>query len=148
MDVELRAPRVGEVEVVAELKAVVMRDDLERLGRYDEVRVRQRLRDEFSEVYSSVIVRGEDIVGSLTVRPYGGGLKVEHLYLDPRHQGRGIGSRVLREVLARADAEGVDVRLTVLRGSAVRGLYERYGFVVEDEDPIDVHMVRVPAASA
>lgn len=148
MDVELRAPRVGEVEVVAELKAVVMRDDLERLGRYDEVRVRQRLRDEFSDVYSSVLVRGEDIVGSLTVRPYGAGLKVEHLYLDPRHQGRGIGSRVLREVLARADAEGAEVRLTVLRGSAARGLYERCGFVVETEDPIDVHMVRVPAVSA
>lgn len=142
VDVVLRAPRAGEVEVVAELKAVVMREDLERLGRYDEVRVRQRLRDEFSDTHSCIIVAGGEIVGSVTVRPGGDGLKVEHLYVDPRHQGRGIGSRVLRDVLARADAEGLDVRLTVLRGSAARGLYERYGFVVEDEDPVDVRMVR------
>ncbi|MEV6955060.1 GNAT family N-acetyltransferase [Streptomyces sp. NPDC051183] len=119
-----------------------MRDDLERLGRYDEVRVRQRLREGFSAAHSSVIVIDGAVAGSVTVRPAGGGLVVEHLYLDPRHQGRGVGSRVLRGVLERADAEGVDVRLTVLRGSAARGLYERHGFVVEDEDAVDVHMVR------
>ncbi|GLW01312.1 hypothetical protein Slala05_49430 [Streptomyces lavendulae subsp. lavendulae] len=34
------------------------------------------------------------------------------------------------------------VRLTVLRGSAARGLYERYGFTVEAEDEVDVRMVR------
>ncbi|GAA4708394.1 hypothetical protein [Phytohabitans rumicis] len=33
----------------------------------------------------------------------------------------------------------------VLRGSAARRLYERYGFTVETEDPVDVFMVREPA---
>ncbi|WP_320783257.1 hypothetical protein [Streptomyces sp. CRN 30] len=40
------------------------------------------------------------------------------------------------------------VRLTVLRGSAARRLYERHGFTVEEQDPIDVHMVRRPDAPA
>jgi hypothetical protein len=34
------------------------------------------------------------------------------------------------------------MRLNVLQGSAARRLYERHGFVVETQDPIDVFMVR------
>jgi len=44
-----------DVEAVAALRAVVLRADLERLGRYDEQRVRQRLRDAFKPAYASVI---------------------------------------------------------------------------------------------
>ncbi|MEU9006181.1 GNAT family N-acetyltransferase [Streptomyces sp. NPDC059982] len=146
----MRGVRGGEeVEWVAELKAAVMRRDLERLGRYDHHRARQRVRDSFGGEHSRVIEAGGRPVGSLTVRPgAGGGLTLEHFYLDPAHQGRGIGTRVLEGVLAAADAEGAEVRLTVLRGSAARGLYERYGFTVEDQDEVDVHMVRAVRAGA
>jgi hypothetical protein len=40
-----------DVEPMAELRAVVLRADLERLGRYDEQRVRQRLRDGFNPAH-------------------------------------------------------------------------------------------------
>ncbi|MFD9356595.1 GNAT family N-acetyltransferase [Streptomyces sp. NPDC060031] len=116
MDVEVRAPRGGDVEVLAELRAEVMRGDLERLGRYDERRVRQRLLDSFSAEHSSVLVARGQVVGCFTVRPDGDGLLLEHFIVAAEHQGRGIGSRVLRGVLERADAQGVDVRLNVLRG--------------------------------
>lgn len=52
----------------------------------------------------------------------------------------------LRELLTRADERGATVRLTVLQGSPARRLYERYGFAVESEDPVDVLMARPPAA--
>lgn len=51
---------------------------------------------------------------------------------------------MLSALLARTDSEGVPVRLDVLQGSAARRLYERYGFVLEREDPVDVFMVRRP----
>ncbi|BDM74002.1 hypothetical protein HEK616_74890 (plasmid) [Streptomyces nigrescens] len=44
----LRSARPADVEPIAELRATVMRPDLERLGRFDVHRVRQRLRDSFS----------------------------------------------------------------------------------------------------
>ncbi len=40
------------------------------------------------------------------------------------------------------------VGLIVLRGSAARRLYERHGFAVESQDPIDVVMSRPPGGSA
>lgn len=141
----LRAARATDVEAVAELRAVVMRADLERLGRYDEHRVRQRLRDSFSTRHTSLVLAGGEFAGCVTVRPDDDGKLLEHFYLAPHHQGRGLGSAVLRTVLADTDREGVTVRLNVLRGSAARRIYERHGFVVEAQDPVDVFMVRRPA---
>ncbi|MEV4974108.1 GNAT family N-acetyltransferase [Streptomyces scopuliridis] len=138
----LRAAGAADVEMIAELRATVMRPDLERLGRFDETRVRQRLRESFSARYTSVIVADGVFAGCVTVRPEGDGRWLEHFYLAPEVQGRGLGSAVLRDVLAGTDAEGVPVRLNVLRGSAAQRLYERHGFGVESQDPVDVFMVR------
>ncbi|MFI9465240.1 GNAT family N-acetyltransferase [Streptomyces xiamenensis] len=144
----LRAAGAGDVEPIAELRAVVMRADLERLGRYDGHRVRQRLRDGFSADHTSVIEAGGAFAGCVTLR---GGAAVpdwelEHFYLAPEFQGCGLGTAVLGALLARGDAAGASVRLTVLRGSAARRLYERHGFTVTGQDSVDVFMLRRPAA--
>ncbi|MEU3689448.1 GNAT family N-acetyltransferase [Streptomyces narbonensis] len=146
-DWSLRPGRAEDVEVIADLRAEVMREDLVRLGRYDEHRVRQRLRDGFSPAYTSVIELDGALAGCVTMRPSGdgAGLCLEHFYLDPEVQGRGLGTAVLRELLDRADEAGAPVRLQVLQGSAARRLYEKAGFGVETEDPVDVWMVREPA---
>ncbi|MET9657937.1 GNAT family N-acetyltransferase [Streptomyces sp. NPDC006510] len=142
----LRPARPEDVETIAELRAVVMRPDLERLGRYDEHRVRQRLRDVYAPEHTSIIVADGEFAGSITLRPAEGGMWLENFYLSPALQGRGIGTAVLRSLLARADEEGVTVRLDVLQGSAARALYERHGFTEERQDPIDVFMVRTPTS--
>ncbi|MFG2650553.1 GNAT family N-acetyltransferase [Streptomyces sp. NPDC048436] len=138
----LRAAEPTDVEPIAELRATVMRPDLERLGRYDEHRVRRRLRDAFSPRHTSVIVAEGAFAGCVALRPADDGLWLEHFYLAPALQGRGLGSAVLRTLLARTDAGGDLVRLNVLRGSAAQRLYERHGFSVENEGPVDVFMVR------
>ncbi|WP_405585376.1 GNAT family N-acetyltransferase [Streptomyces sp. NBC_01190] len=140
----LRTATAADVEAIAELRATVMRPDLTRLGRYDEHRVRQRLRDSFSARHTSIIMVAAELAGSVTVRPAEGGQWLEHFYLAPPHQGRGLGSAVLRTVLEHADTRGLTVRLNVLRGSAARRLYERHGFAVESHDPIDIFMTRPP----
>ncbi|GHF97445.1 N-acetyltransferase [Streptomyces filamentosus] len=141
----LRPGRPGDVEAVAELRAVVLRADLERLGRYDPHRVRQRLRDGFSPAHTSVVETPDrPLAGCVTFRPGPDHFRLEHFYLDPALQGRGLGTAVLRRLLDRADAEGAAVRLDVLRGSPARRLYERAGFVAEAEDGVDVSMVRRP----
>jgi GNAT superfamily N-acetyltransferase len=141
----LRPALPEDVEAIADIRAAVMRPDLERLGRFDEHRVRQRFRDSWSPGHTLVVTVAGGLAGSVTVRPAeGGGRLLEHFYLAPRWQGRGLGSAVLRSLLVEADAAGVPVRLTVLNGSPARRLYERHGFAWESEDPIDVVMVRRP----
>ncbi|WP_223778076.1 GNAT family N-acetyltransferase [Streptomyces sp. 135] len=148
MSWNLRPAKTADIEIIAELRATVMRADLERLGRFDPHRVRRRLRDSFSAEHTSVIETDGAFAGCVTLRPAEGGHWLEHFYLAPHRQGRGLGSAVLGTLLERTDAEGSTVRLDVLRGSAARRLYERHGFTVEDEDPVDVFMVRAPRAAA
>jgi GNAT superfamily N-acetyltransferase len=149
----LRPATVADLEDLAELRAVVMRPDLERLGRYDPHRVRQRLRDAYTPEHTRIIEVGGELAGSITLRPadtpdphadpgsdQGTGVEwLEHFYLAPRHQGRGVGSAVLRSVLEQTDTA---IWLNVLQGSPAPKLYERHGFVVASEDPVDVFMVR------
>lgn len=144
----MRPAEPADVEAIAELRAMVMRPDLERLDRFDEHRVRQRLRDSFSPQHTSVILADGAFAGCVTLRPAEDGQWLEHFYLAPGTQGRGLGSAVLRCLLDRTDADGVLVRLNVLQGSAARRLYERHGFTVEVQDPIDIYMVRLPGAGA
>jgi GNAT superfamily N-acetyltransferase len=138
----LRPATPADVEPIAELRAVVMRPDLERLGRFDEQRVRQRFRDAFVAEHLSVIEAEGRFAGCVALRPAEDGHWLEHFFIDPELQGRGLGSAVLGALLARTDAQGVTVRLDVLQGSRARRLYERHGFTVEFEDPVDVFMVR------
>ncbi|MGG2464146.1 GNAT family N-acetyltransferase [Streptomyces sp. RGM 3693] len=144
----LRSAVIADIEPIAELRAAVMRADLERLGRYDEHRVRQRLRDSFSRRYTSIIMVDRELAGCVTIRPADGRQWLEHFYLAPHRQGQGLGSAVLRTVLERTDAQGMTVGLNVLQGSAARRLYERHGFVVEAQDPVDVFMMRPPGTLA
>ncbi|WP_329122966.1 GNAT family N-acetyltransferase [Streptomyces sp. NBC_01465] len=139
---ELRAASAADLETIVELRAVVMRPDLERLGRFDEKRVRQRFRDAYAPEHASVIEVDGEFAGCVALRPDGDGLVLEHFFVDPRLQGQGIGAGVLTALLERADEAGLTVRLNVLQGSAARRLYERHGFALESEDPVDVFMVR------
>ncbi|MFD9093078.1 GNAT family N-acetyltransferase [Streptomyces collinus] len=148
VDWGIRPASETDVEAVAELRAVVLRADLVRLGRYDEHRVRQRLRDGFAPAHTWVIEASGAFAGCVSLRPAEDAHWLEHFYLAPHAQGRGVGGAVLRGLLERCDRDGALVRLNVLRGSPAHRLYERHGFSVETEDAVDVFMVREPAVAA
>jgi GNAT superfamily N-acetyltransferase len=143
-DWELRPARDADVERIAELRAVTLRPDLERLGRYDEHRVRQRLRDGFAAEHTSVIEVEGEFAGCISLRPADDAHWLEHFYIEPRLHGQGIGSAVLGRQLERCDREHIVVRVNVLHGSQARRLYERHGFTVVTETPIDIFMLRTP----
>ncbi|MEO3872790.1 GNAT family N-acetyltransferase [Nonomuraea sp. B12E4] len=143
-DWELRQALASDVEAVAELRAVVLKADLERLGRYDPHRVRQRFRDAFVPAHAWMIEVGGAMAGCVALRPAADAYWLEHFYLAPESQGRGIGSAVLGSLLERCDREDAVTRLNVLQGSPARRLYERHGFTAECEDKVDVFMIRTP----
>jgi len=135
-----RSATEHDIEWLVDLRAEVLREDLERLGRYDTHRVRQRMRDAYVPTSTRVIVEDGDEIGCVTVRVEADARWLEHFYLAPHAHGRGIGSQVLREILAEEDPR--PFRLNVLQGSPARRLYERHGFTVDSEDEVDVFMTR------
>lgn len=78
--------------------------------------------------------------------------RAEHDWLEliniaPAHQGRGIGSALVRMLMADADARGVPLWLSVYQINRARGLYRALGFCEHPRDGTRVLMV-YPADSA
>lgn len=78
-----RSSRVDDGPAIAELRALVLRESLQRLGRYDEVRVRERFLAAFVPDITRVLQRSTDVVGSLALRGTFDGTWIEHFYLHP-----------------------------------------------------------------
>ncbi|WP_373232051.1 GNAT family N-acetyltransferase [Cohnella sp.] len=141
--ITLRQSRHSDVETIANLRAIVLRNDLTRLGRFDEQKVRQRFRDAFDSDHTWIIEADYSFVGCFAFKPTLEGYLLEHFYIHPAFQGKGIGSQVLKNLLGQNNVKGKCVTLNVLQGSPARHLYERFGFQVDSEDPIDVYMSKI-----
>ncbi|HEY8975343.1 MAG TPA: GNAT family N-acetyltransferase [Burkholderiaceae bacterium] len=114
-----------------------MRESLERLGRFDPQRARDRFLAAFEPALTRHVLAGGERVGFVVVRPQDDGLLLDHLYLLPTAQGRGVGAAVLADVLARADASRLPVRVGALRGSDSNRFYQRHGFELVEQGEWD-----------
>lgn len=135
----------SDFEALAELRIEAMRDSLLRVGRFDAARARARLLDGFSPQYTRQIVVDGGRVGFVVLRPLQTGMRLEHLYIHPDAQGRGIGAATLHQLFAETDAAGQLVTVSALRESASNRFYLRHGFAKVGESAWDIHYERRPA---
>ena len=136
-----------DLERIADLKVLVIREHLERLIPWSEESSRQYLFDRFVPANLRIIEVNGVFAGCVALRQAEDCRWLEQFYLVPEFQGQGLGSAVLSALLEECDADGATVRLDVLQQSPARRLYERHGFVFEHEDELDVFMVRHPPAA-
>lgn len=136
----------ADFEALLALRIDAMRDSLERLGRFDPERARERLRGTFRPECTWHIEADGDRIGFYCLRPDGEGLRLDHLYVHPCAQGRGVGGQVLRRILRDADRDRQAVTLSALRGSDSNRFYRRHGFVQTGEGEWDIEYLRPPAA--
>ncbi|EEF62532.1 GNAT family N-acetyltransferase [Pedosphaera parvula] len=133
-----------DFDELADLRIVAMRESLERIGRFDPDRARQRLRNSFYPEHTRFILLNAQRIGFYTFRPAGDGFHLDHVYIHPHHQSRGIGSYVMHHVLSQSDALKLSVHLCALRDSPSNRFYQRHGFVKTSEDEWDIYYVRTP----
>ena len=69
---------------------------------------------------------------------------IEQLYILPEYQNKGLGTRILMDLMAEARARSLPIKLNVLQVNPAKRLYIRHGFVVDDEDNERVYMKYVP----
>jgi len=100
----------------------------------------------YPESSSLVVIVGGEPAGRLYLSHLPGDLRIVDIALLPRYRGRGIGSRLLADVIAEAEKAGCSVSLHVENRNPAARLYERLGFVVVDVGPIYRRMIRAPNA--
>lgn len=135
-------PAVAEdFEALLALRIEAMRESLERIGRFDPLRARDRFGAGFSPMHTRHILRADERVGFVAVKPQGDAVLLDHLYIRPQAQGRGIGAWVVAQVLADAAATGRVVRVGALRGSRSNDFYQRAGFGLVEQAEFDNYYV-------
>ena len=134
----------GDFEEMLGIRVEAMRESLQRLGRFDPARSRARLERSFYPQWSQLICWNGERVGFYTFRPAADGFHLEHFYVLPAHQSRGIGSSVLAWLTAHADSAGLPIFLGALKESAANRFYPRHGFVKGTEGEWDIYYTRPP----
>ena len=138
----------ADFEPLLALRIAVMRPHLERLGRFEPERARARFRAGYDPAWLRLIHEAGVFAGCVSLKPAGEGLLLEHFYLPPEAQGRGLGAAVLALLLAEADRAGKAVRLGVLRDSPAARFYERHAFRFTRADAWDRYYERPPGGRA
>ena len=96
---------------------------------WDEVKERASFFDRFTGVACELIVADGRLAGVRRVEYYDDHICLEYLVLSPEHQRRGIGGRIVGDLLREARERGQPVKLRVLKVNPAKVLYERLGFV-------------------
>lgn len=131
-----------DAEALVALRIEAMRESLERVGRFDPLRARERFIGGFSPEHTRHVLLGSQRVGFFVLKPREKGLLLDHLYVHPLHQGNGIGAAVLAHVFMRADALGAQVHVGALRESRANRFYARHGFTLVEEGEFDNYYLR------
>lgn len=126
-----------DFEPLLAIRTDVMREHLERVGRYTPERSRQVFRGHFDERGTRLILQDGVRVGCVGFRRHEHEIRIDSFYLERRLHGSGLGTTILKALLTEADATGLPVRLEVLSGSQADRLYLRHGFVKLKEDAIE-----------
>jgi ribosomal protein S18 acetylase RimI-like enzyme len=149
VDIEFLPADVEDADALASLRVAAMQPSLEAVDRFDLQRARQRLLVDYSPEHTCHVLLQGQRVGCVVVKPDMLGFLLQHLYIHPQHQNRGIGTAVLAKVFALADAAAQELRVVALRGSDANRFYLRHGFVQMQEVDWDVYYTRpLPSAVA
>ncbi len=97
-------------------------------------------RARYADAAYLVVLVGSEPAGRLYLARYPGELRIVDLALLPRHRGHGVGTSLVRDVVALAASEARIVSLHVERWNPARRLYERLGFTESSHDDVYLRM--------
>ena len=138
----LRPATEADFEPVLALSIRAMREHLERVGRFEPARRRDRMRRQFDAGILRIIEQDGAMAGCIGVEAEGAAVEIHSLFLDTHAQRQGLGEAVFRAVLAAHP--GRPFRIEVLKQSPARRFWERQGFVLTGEAEFDWLMERAP----
>ena len=138
----LAAVTADDFEAMLAIRIEALRESLERLGRFDPARARERLAAGFAPEHMQHLMIDGQRAGFITLRPVPGSapaaMQIDHLYVRPQYQGQGVGAWALDWAKAQAAAQDCDLTLSALKQSAANRFYLRHGFVQVVESDFDV----------
>jgi ribosomal protein S18 acetylase RimI-like enzyme len=111
-------------------------------GSWDGDVQRARFDKKLQSVEFKIVLVDSQPVGAVSSTEHADHILLNELLVQPEFQGRGIGSRVLRDVIRHAVQLGKPLRLHTLRMNRAQELYKRHGFIETGRDENYVELER------
>ena len=146
MEFARRQATAADRDWLWETKSRCLRGYIEQTyGPWDEDIQRARFDASFEPGEIQVISFGGRDAGFTALRREPKEVQLFNIMIAPEFQNRGLGTAVLRDLLAGARRRRIPVRLQVMKVNPARRLYERLGFVVTEETATHFRMAWRPA---
>lgn len=130
MNLDRRPAAEADAEFARALHAACYRDVvIEQFGDWDPALQAGFFQQKWDEGGFEIVELDGLAIGVVVPQWRPDDLFVSEIQIDPSHQGRGIGTIVIAELIAEANRRRLPVRLQVLHRSRARVWYERLGFV-------------------
>jgi ribosomal protein S18 acetylase RimI-like enzyme len=139
MEYRLRPARGDDFEFLFRLLTVALGPYVAEIWGWNEDEQRQRFARHFDAGRYQIVHLEKDI-GTIEVEQREREIYLCNIELLPEYQRKGIGTALIREVLADADRKSLPVTLQVFKINPARRLYERHGFEITGENATHYQM--------
>jgi ribosomal protein S18 acetylase RimI-like enzyme len=130
IQLSLRLATAADVDHLFSIHRAALKSYVDATWGWDEDWQLDHFRQHFDASVRQVIGYEHEDIGFLDVMIRGDAIILQNIEIDPKYQGRGIGTELIRRLFVSADHNGIPVKLQVLKvNSRARELYERLGFV-------------------
>jgi GNAT superfamily N-acetyltransferase len=140
LSVCFRAAEKSDYGFAKQLYFETMQPLLIDLGAWNEQRLTVRFKRAFKPDLGRIITLDGADVGWLQVSESNTEITLNQIHIIAELRSRGIGSRLIRELLADAESKRKPVVLSVVRTNPALALYRRLGFRIVRQDREKLHM--------
>jgi ribosomal protein S18 acetylase RimI-like enzyme len=126
----LRAAENSDFAFARKLYLATMKTLLSQLGAWDREEFEKRIRVSFRPDEFQIIVHGNEDIGFLHLIETDTDIMIAQIHLIRPYRRRGIGTKILMEIIGRADADHKTMSLSAPRNNPAIHLYERLGFKI------------------
>lgn len=118
-------------------------------GGWDEERHQRHFADCLANGSIQLMVVDGEQAGMLQLHETDDSLEIGEIQIGANKRSLGLGSQVIRDLLARAQAENKSVKLSVgLKNEKALRLYQRLGFTITEQSETHFHLLASPAQRA
>ena len=134
--IDFRQATEEDFDFLFAMHIATMKDYVDQIWGWDDAFQESLFRERYIPNQIQVIKFDGKDIGMISLEERTDDVFLRAIEILPTHQGQGIGSRIIQEIIDDAESKQKPVSLSVLKGNPAKSLYERLGFsVIEETDP-------------
>ena len=123
----------NDIDFLYALHVATMKEYVDKVWGWDDGVQESLFRQNYIPAQIQIITMDGKDIGMLSVEEREDDVFLRVIEIHPEHQGQGIGTAIIKKIIADGAQNTKPVRLRVLKVNPAKGLYDRLGFSIVEE---------------